>query len=131
MILEALADKLVSASVGSLANNIFIGLLPDQPDKCLALYEYAGEEPREVFRNEAASIEVPTVVVMARGARNDYPTARDFAVDARDALCAIVDETISGVRFLRVKETSSINYVNSDDNDRPRFTVTFTVYVER
>lgn len=131
MILEALADKLVSASVGSLATNIFIGLLPDQPDKCLALYEYAGEEPREVFRNEAASIEVPTVVVMARGARNDYPTARDFAADARDALCAIVDETISSVRFLRVKETSSINYVNSDDNDRPRFTVTFTVYVER
>lgn len=131
MILEALADKLQTASVGTVATNVFIGLLPDQPDKCLSLYEYAGQAPYEVFRNEAATIEIPTVVVMTRGARNDYPAARQFAEDARDALCSIVDETISGVRFLRVAEASSINYVNTDDNDRPRFTVTLTAYVER
>jgi hypothetical protein len=131
MILEALVDKLQTASVGTVATNVFIGLMPDQPDKVIALYEYAGQAPLEVFRNETATIEVPTVIVMARAARNDYPTARAFLEDARDALCGIIDETISNVRFLRVAEASSINYVNTDDNDRPRFTVSLTAYVER
>jgi hypothetical protein len=50
MILEALADKLTAASVATVGTNLFIGLMPDKPDVCVGLYEYAGAAPLEVLR---------------------------------------------------------------------------------
>ena len=45
MILEALADKLTTASVATVGTNLFLGMMPDSPDLCVALYEYAGAPP--------------------------------------------------------------------------------------
>jgi hypothetical protein len=50
VILEALADKLTAASVATVGSDLFIGLMPDKPDVCVALYEYAGAPPLEVMR---------------------------------------------------------------------------------
>lgn len=129
--LEALADRLQSASVAVAGTNLFIGLLPNSPDVCVALYEYAGEQPLEVLRDDAATLERPSVQVVVRASRNDYPTARNLMVSVRDTLTGIVDETISGVRFLRVNQNSSINGVGTDDNDRPLFTLSLLTVVER
>jgi hypothetical protein len=129
--LDALADKLNSASVAVTASTLFIGLMPTSPDVCVALYEYAGSPPMEVFVNNAATIEMPSVQVMTRAGRNDYPTAKALMESVRDVLTGITDETISGVRFLRVNAISSINYLNTDDNDRPRFTLSLQVFMER
>jgi len=131
MILESLADRLNSASVATTATNLFIGLMPDQPDLCAALYEYAGSAPLEVLRDNTATLERPSIQVMCRGARNDYPTARSLIEAIRDTLTAITDETITGVRFLRVNQISSINALGTDDNDRPRFTLSLQAVVER
>lgn len=129
--LEALADRLQAASVATAGVNLFIGLMPNSPDVCVALYEYAGEQPLEVLRDNAATLERPSVQVMVRATRNDYPTARDLIADVRDTLTAIANEDISGVTFLRVSQNSSINAVGTDDNDRPLFTLSLTTVVER
>lgn len=131
MILESLADRLNSASVTVTATNLFIGLMPDQPDLCAALYEYAGAGPLEVLRSNTATLERPSIQVMCRGARNDYPTARALIEAIRDTLTDITDETISGLRFLRVNQISGINALGTDDNDRPRFTLSLQAVVER
>lgn len=129
--LESLADRLNSASVAFTASTLFIGLMPDSPDVCVALYEYSGLPPMEVFVNNSATIEMPSVQVMARAGRNDYPTGKALIESVRDVLTGITDETISGVRFLRVNSISAINYLNNDDNDRPRFTLSLQVFMER
>jgi hypothetical protein len=129
--LEALADRLQGASVATPGVNLFIGLMPNSPDVCVALYEYAGEQPLEVMRDNDATLERPSVQVLARATRNDYPTARQLIEDVRDTLTSITDETISGVRFLRVNQNSSINAVGTDDNDRPIFTLSLLTVVER
>lgn len=138
--LEALADQLQSASVatpGSSASiatpgsNLFIGLMPSSPDVCVALYEYAGEQPLEVLRDNDATLERPSVQVMVRAARNDYPTARALMERVRDTLTGITDQTLGGVRFLRVSANSAINAVGTDDNDRPLFTLSLLTVVER
>lgn len=129
--LEALADRLNSASVAVTASNMFIGLMPTSPDVCLALYEYAGSPPLEVMVDNSATLERPSVQIITRAARNDYPTARALIEDARDTLTAIVNEQISGVTFLRVNQISSINALGVDDNDRPRFSLSLQVVVER
>ena len=129
--LEALADRLQSASVATAGVNLYIGIMPSSPDLCVALYEYAGEQPLEVLRDNSATLERPSVQVMTRGSRNDYPAARSLMESVRDSLTGITDETISGVRFLRVTSQSSINAVGTDDNDRPLFTLSLLTVIER
>lgn len=131
MILEALADKLTAASVATVGTNLFIGIMPNSPDVCVSLYEYAGSPPLEVMRDNDATLERPSVQVLARASRNDYPTARDLISDVRDSLTSITDETIGNVRFLRVNQNSSINAVGTDENDRPLFTLSLMTVVER
>lgn len=129
--LEALADKLNSASVATTATNLFIGLMPSSPDACVALYEYAGSPPLEVMVDNDATLERPSVQVITRAGRNDYPTARTLIENVRNTLTGITDETVSGVRFLRVNQISSINALGVDDNDRPRFSLSLQIVVER
>lgn len=129
--LEALADRLQSASVATIATDLYIGLMPNSPDTCVALYEYAGSPPMEVLVDNTATIERPSVQVITRAGRNDYPTARALIENVRDTLTDITDDTISGVRFLRVTQISSINALGVDENDRPRFSLSLQVMVER
>lgn len=129
--LEAVADKLNSASVAVTGTNLFIGIMPNSPSLCLAVYEYAGTQPLEVMQDDTATLERPSIQVISRGDRNDYPSARTLMKNARDALTGVVDETISGVRFLRINQISSINAVGLDDNDRPLFTLSLQAVVER
>jgi hypothetical protein len=129
--LPELASKLVSASVGVLAQDIFLGIIPDKPDLCVALYEFSSLSPMETLGNMNETLERPGVQVLVRGARNDYPTARAKIVEVRDVLTNITDETILGVRFLRVSADSSINAIGVDANERPKFTLTLSVVMER
>jgi len=130
-VLEALADYLQSASVAFAAQDLFIGLMPDQPERCVALYEYSGAPPLEVMESNTATLERPSVQVMVRAARNDYPAAKSLIEAVRDVLTGITNQTISGDRFLRVNQISSINALGVDDNDRPRFTLSLQVVMER
>lgn len=129
--LEALADRLQSASVATTATNLFLGIMPDNPDLCVALFEYAGAAPLEVLSDDTATLERPSVQVMVRGARNDYPTAKTLIENVRNTLTGIANEDISGERFLRVQELSSINALGVDDNDRPEFSLSLQVVMER
>lgn len=129
--LEALAARLQSASVAVAGTNLFIGILPESPDVCVGLYEYAGAPPLEVFRDMGETLERPSVQVIVRASRNDYPTARNLIKGVRDTLTNITDETINGVRFLRVNQISAINAVGTDENDRPEFTLSLQAVVER
>lgn len=129
--LEALAARLQSASVAVPGTDLFLGLMPNSPDECVAIYEYSGAAPLEVLVDDDATLERPSVQVMTRAGRNDYPTARALMIEVRDALSAITDETISGVRFLRVQPLTSINALGVDDNERPRFTLSFQAVLER
>ena len=129
--LESLADRLQAASVATIATNLFIGLMPDDPDTCVALYEYAGSPPMEVLVDNTATLERPSVQVITRAGRNDYPTAKTLIENVRDTLTDITDDTISGVRFLRVNQISSINALGVDENDRPRFSLSLQVVAER
>lgn len=129
--LEQLADQLATDGVGTVGTNIYIGLMPTSPDLCLALYEYSGDPPLEAFQDGGASLDQPSVQVMARAGRNDYPSARTLMLNARNSLTAVTNVTIGSVRFLRVRDISAINALGGDEKDRPRFTLSLSVVVER
>lgn len=127
--LEALGAKLVSASVATLATDLFLGHMPEQPDRCVALFEYQGAEPRETLTSMSTTIEMPSIQVMVRDVT--YPNARALTASVRNTLTGIINETISGVRFLRVNQLNSMNSIGRDATERSMFTLSLQAFVER
>ena len=131
MILEALGDYLQTNSIGTLGTNIFLGKMPASPDYCICLYEYEGMAPKESFGGNPYDVEMPRIQVVVRGARDDYPTARDGAKTIKDLISDITDVTISSTKVLRVASLGSTIPLGLDDKDRPRIAANFQAYVER
>ena len=131
MILESLGDHLVTQGLGTLGTNLFLGKMPATPDYCVTIYEYEGMAPLENMGSTPYSIDMPRIQVVVRGARDDYPTARDGLQAIRVVLASITDTTISGTRVLRVMSLGSILPLGLDDKDRPRLAANFQVHVER
>lgn len=129
-ILEAVGNKLVTDGLGTLGTNIFLSLLPDSPDLCTAVYEYSGLGPLDTFGGSAnIQLDRPQIQVITRATRNDYVAARDRAVNARNSLTKISNQSLSGIQILRIAPTSAINAVGLDDKDRPLVTISFTTVV--
>lgn len=131
MILEALGDHLQTNAVGTLGTNIFLGKMPATPDYCITLYEYEGMAPTESFGGNPYDIDMPRIQVVVRGARDDYPTARDAVNTIRGILADITDVTISSTKVLRVASLGAFIPLGLDDKDRPRIAANFQAYVER
>ena len=129
-ILEAIGNKLATDGLGTLGTNLFLSLMPDTPDLCTAVYEYSGLSPLDTF---GASVNIaldrPSIQVMTRAARNDYVAARDRAVDVRNSLAKISNQTLSNINILRIAPLSAINSIGLDEKDRPLVTISFTAVV--
>lgn len=131
MILEAVGDYLVTQSVGTLGTTIFLGKQPPTPDFCITIYEYEGMQPLESFGGNPYDIDMPRIQVVVRGARDDYPTARDSITNIRGLLADLTDVTISSTKVLRVASLGASIPLGLDDKDRPRIAANFQAYVER
>lgn len=129
-ILEAVGSKLQTDGVGTLGSTLFLSLMPDTPDVCVAVYEYEGLVPLDTFgASVTVALDRPQIQVMTRATRNDYVTARDKAVDVRNSLAKISNTNISGIQILRIAPNSAINPIGLDEKDRPLVTITFTAVV--
>jgi hypothetical protein len=127
-IASACADRLVTDGVGTLTTDLFIGLLPEEPDTCVAVFEYGGLGPVETFGDGGISLDRPQVQVLVRAA--DYETGLAKAVAARVSLSALVNVSLSGLVVLRVAPQSSVNFLGNDKQDRPMFSVSFAAVVD-
>ncbi len=131
MILEALGDYLVTNSLVTLGTTIFLSKQPATPDFCITIYEYEGMQPRESFGGNPYDIDMPRIQVVVRGARDDYPTARDSINTIRGLFADLTDITISSTKVLRVASLGASIPLGLDDKDRPRIAANFQAYVER
>ena len=128
-ILESIGDHLASNGFGTLGTNLFLSLMPDQPDVCTSVYEDEGGEPRFSMGVGGIQIDQPNIQIICRSARDDYPTARNTAESIRQLLSAITDQTISGVRILRIQPIGSVLPMGVDDKYRPMVSVNFRCMV--
>lgn len=130
-VLEALGDYLQTQNAGTLGTDIFLGRMPETPDVCVTLYEYDGVAPTEAFGSEPFMVERPRIQVVCRAGRDDYPTARDKAVQIRDLLAAITEQTISNTRVMRVKALGQVLPLGFDTTDRPTIAVNLECWIGR
>lgn len=110
MILDELAARLVSQSVGTLGTNIFTGssaVIPTGTGPYLTLSETGGAGPTRVQNASTPFTQRPTVQVLVRakriaGVQEAYPAARAMSKLAYSALDGIFNTLLSGTFYLRL-----------------------------
>ena len=124
----AIADKIASEGLGTGGTDLFIGFQPPHASLQSLLTEYTGDVMET--QSEGVAIYKSSLQVMTCGEPEDYATPRTRIGAIYDALVAITDETISGVRFLRVRPVGTINSLGQNDNQAFEFTANFEVVHE-
>ena len=131
-ILEAVGDYLAANSQGTLGTNLFLGRMPATPDVCVTVYEYEGSPPGETLgAGTGVKLDKPRLQLNVRASRDDYPTGRDKAMAIRDLLCAVTNQTLSGLLVLRIRPIGTVQVLAFDNDDRPRFVTNYEAIIGR
>ena len=139
---------LQSQGIGTLGADLFLGLMPDQPDNCIALFEYAGSPPDLHWNGE-----YPGLQVRVRG--TSYEAARSKIGDIVKKLHGLYEQILSdegepegngdegegngeeeptpvtGTRYLLIKARGSPEVLKRDANNRVELFVNFEIIKER
>ena len=102
---------------------IRLGSMPDQPDNCIALFEYAGSPPDLHWPGEYPGLQV-------RVRDTDYPDGRARIEEVIQALHGLYEQTLDGARYLLIKARHSPEVLKRDASDRIEFFVNFDVMKE-
>ena len=129
-ILEAVGTYLQTNNKGTLGTNIFLGILPESPDVCIGVFEYEGLAPMFTMGTAGIKVDRPSVQLLFRATRDDYPTARDAADSSRLLLSAVANQTINSLRILRIEPVGSVMPMGVDKNSRPILSANFRCHVE-
>lgn len=104
-------------------SNLFVSVLPESPDAIVAIFDYSGEDPEQ-------NIEYwrPSVQVRVRGAREDYETAYQLAMNIKALLVASHNITIGDTRYIGIWSKGDIISLGRDNNQRPELSMNFQIH---
>lgn len=111
----------------TLGTNLFLGRLPDSPDKCVGLFEYGGASPINTLGSDAMPpMELPRLQVLSRDVA--YSDARALAISVWAVIEGILNETLSGTMYQRVTAVQSVFPLERDSVQRVVFSQNFQVF---
>ena len=122
--LSDIGNYLQAQGIGTLGTNIFLGLIPDEPDNCVALFEYAGSPPDLHWSGEYPGLQV-------RVRNKSYAAARTKIGEVMEKLHGLHEQTLSGTRYLLIKARGSPEVLKRDNNNRVELFVNFEIIKER
>lgn len=121
--LSEIGAYLATQNVGTVGTDIFLGLMPDQPDNCIALFEYAGSPPDLHWNGEYPGLQV-------RVRNKSYSAGRAKIGEVMTALHGLHEQTLSGTRYLLIKARGSPEILKRDASNRVEFFVNFEIMKE-
>ncbi len=150
--LEQISAYLEAQGIGT-ADDICIGLMPDQPDNCVSLFEYAGSPPDLHWNGEYPGLQV-------RVRNISYAAARSKIGEIMTALHGLYEQTLSdgsegsgdegsegdgdeggdgggepipakGTRYLLIKARGSPEILKRDASNRVELVLNFEIIKER
>lgn len=124
-LLDEIGTYLQTGGIGTLGTNLFLSMLPDSPDVCVVVHEYGGSDGEYVFGATGAQVERPRFQVMARAAADDYASARTKIQSVYTLLDAVVETSLSGKRYHRIRALAPPFFVERDDQRRPLLVCNF------
>jgi len=123
------ATYLAAQGVGTLHTDIFIGDMPDQPSKAIAVQGFAGLSGSIRDGSGIPQMQQPAVQVLTRGATNNQKEADDFAVSAWSVLHLRQTE-MNGTEYLWCYPIEDEPIVREKDADG-RYLVVFNLNMRR
>ena len=121
--LKEIGTYLQSQGIGTLGTDLFLGLMPDQPDNCIALFQYAGSPPDLHWNGEYPGLQV-------RVRNKCYADARTKIGEVAKKLHGLHEQTLSGIRYLLIKARGSPEVLKRDNNNRVELFVNFEIIKE-
>ena len=116
MLLDDLGDYLSSGGMGTVGINVFLSLLPDQPDTCVSVFETGGSASLHTMGGTNPVAENPSVQIICRA--KTYTTARILAKDVDLLMNGLRNRTINGVKYSWVQGVQAPFFIARDANNR-------------
>lgn len=123
MMLKEIGTYLQSQGIGTLGANLFLGLMPDKPDNCIALFQYAGSPPDLYWPGEYPGLQV-------RVRNKGYAAARIKIGEVIQKLHGLHEQELSGTRYLLIRARGSPEVLKRDANNRVELFVNFEIIKE-
>jgi hypothetical protein len=98
--------------------------MPDEPDNCIALFEYAGSPPDLHWAGEYPGLQV-------RVRNKSYAAGRAKIEEVVAELHGAHELTLNGTRYLLIKARGSPEVLKRDNNNRVELFVNFEIIKER
>ena len=121
--LKEIGAYLATQNVGTVGTDIFLGQMPDQPDNCIALFEYAGSPPDLHWAGEYPGLQV-------RVRNKSYAAGRTKIGQIRNLLHGLHNTSLSGTRYLLIKARGSPEILKRDANGRIEWFINFEIIKE-
>ena len=112
-----LSDYLAQCGI---ADTIYTGFLPAQPDNAVCVVRTAGFPPDMKHQYKTTGIQVRT-------RSRDYPHAENTALFVQNELHALGVTTISGIHITSIAAEQDIFFLGKDELDRHQFAQNFIV----
>ena len=122
--LTEIGAYLATKNVGTVGTDIFLGLMPDQPDNCVSLFEYAGSPPDLHWAGEYPGLQV-------RVRNKSYAAARAKIGEIAKELHGLHEQMLSGTRYLLIKARGSPEILKRDASNRVELVLNFEIIKER
>jgi len=132
IMLAEIAAMLQTGGIGTLGATtgwtIRVAEIPDTPNTCVSLYEYAGL-PSDLTLDGTRDV-TPGLQVRVRGERNGYITARGKAEAVSVLLDGVGNTTIGTHVYKYIFATQQPSFLGLDENQRPQWVQNFRVCKE-
>lgn len=117
------AQLLNDEGIAVLNQNLFIGRMPPDTENVILVLDEGGvgiQNP--VWKRDNLSISI-----YVRGLQNDYEQGYNLAYSVKNCLNGHDTVTINGSDYIRFVINGDIVWVGFDENNRPRFSMNWTV----
>ena len=121
--LSDISTYLKNQGVGTPGTDMFLGLMPDQPDNCIALFEYAGSPPDLHWNGEYPGLQV-------RVRNKSYAAARTKIGEVAKKLHGLHEQTLSDTRYLLIRARGAPEVLKRDASNRVELFVNFEIIKE-
>jgi len=132
--LVELGTYLISQGIGTTLDvDVFLGKMPATPDVAVALFEYGSLPAQPNLSGGGASpgtlirYEFPRIQILVRGVKDDYSGPWTVAKNARKAMLAIQNQTLSGTYYISALPENGPFFLRRDTNDRVEFAANYQV----
>lgn len=111
----------------TLGTNLFIGLLPDSPGNCVAIFETVTDAPYYVMNGTTSipQLENPRMMLYVRNA--SYVTGRALIETIWRQLQEVSEDALSSVVYHRIQAFGSPKFLERDSNFNVMFSANFKI----